>query len=270
MQEVDGVLQGAAAANERDLLRVVLDRDKGESLPVQGLLVALAVFYLNIGLLLGVRREYAVLEDVGRNTFQREEVNLLNDFLLGTVVDLDRVKAKSGVKLGMSRVRPERHNLVAGEYPERELTVFIVVGIKPRDTRVEALDSRTLESTHKPHAEYLLDLSCVVVILTGKGNRLTEKVVCLLVNVFRILVIYNAVVRKILNHNQLTVGADSRALAFENVMVPGIIPVAVNHLAPLGRGLPVGKLSRVELKLGHRPAGAEAQTEKLLLDRLLE
>lgn len=78
---------------------------------------------------------------------------------------------------------------------------------------------------------------------------------------FRILVIHNAVVREILNHNQLTVRADSRALAFENVMVSGIVPVAVNHLAPLGRGLPVGKLSRVELKLGHRPAGAEAQTE---------
>ena len=170
----------------------------------------------------------------------------------------------------MSRVRPERHNLVAGEYPERELAVFIVVGIKPRDTRVEALDSRALESTHKPHAEYFLDLGCVVVIFAGKGNRLTEKVVCLLVNVFRILVIHNTVVREILNHNQLTVGADSRALAFENVMVPGIIPVAVNHLAPLGGGLPVGKLSRVELKLGHRPAGAEAQIEKLLLDRLLE
>ena len=270
MQEVDGVLQGAAAANERDFLRVVLDRDKGESLPVQGLLVALAVFYLNIGLLLGVRREYAVLEDVGRNTFQREEVDLLNDFLLGTIVDLDRVKAKSGVKLGMSRIRPKRHNLVAGEYPERELTVFIVVGIKPRDTRVEALDSRTLESTHKPHAEYLLDLSCVVVILTGKGNRLTEKVVCLLVNVFRILVIHNTVVREILNHNQLTVRADSCALAFENVMVSSIIPVAVNHLATLGRGLPVSKLFRVELKLGHRPASAEVQIEKLLLDRLLK
>ena len=170
----------------------------------------------------------------------------------------------------MSCVRPERHNLVAGEYPEREFTVFIVVGIKPRDTCVEALDSRTLESTHKPHAEYLLDLSCVVVILTGKGNRLTEKVVCLLVNVFRILVIHNTVVREILNHNQLTVRADSCALAFENVMVSSIIPVAVNHLAPFRRGLPVGKLSRVELKLGHRPAGAEAQTEKLLLDRLLE
>ena len=87
---------------------------------------------------------------------------------------------------------------------------------------------------------------------------------------FRILVIHNAVVREILNHNQLTVRADSRALAFENVVVSSIVPVAVNHLAPLGRGLPVGKLFRVELKLGHRPAGAEAQIEKLLLDRLLE
>ena len=270
MQEVDSVLQGTAAANERDFLRVVLDRDKGEALPVQGLLVALTVLYLNIGLLLSVRRKYAVLKDVGRNAFQREEVDLLDDFLLGTVVDLDRVKAKSGVKLGMSRVRPERHNLVAGEYPERELAVFIVVGIKPRDTRVEALDSRTLESTHKPHAEYLLDLGCVVVILAREGNRLTEKVVCLLVNVFRILVIHNAVVREILNHNQLTVRTDSRALASENIVVAGIVPVAVNHLAPLGRGFPVGKLSRIKLKLGHRPAGAEAQIEKLLLDRLLE
>ena len=270
LQEVDSVLQGAAPTNERDFLRVVLDRDKGETFPVQGLLVTLAVLHLNIGLLLSVRREYAVLKDVGRDAFQREEVDLLNDFLLGTVVDLDRIKAKSGVKLGVSCVRPERHNLVAGEYPECELAVFIVIGIKPRDTRIEALDSRALESTHKPHAEYLLDLGCVIVILAGEGNRLTEKVVCLLVNVFRILVIHNAVVREILNHNQLTVRADSRALAFENVMVSGIVPVAVNHLAPFRRSLPVGKLSRVELKLGHRPAGAEAQTEKLLLDRLLE
>ena len=34
LQEVDGVLQRATAANERDFLRIVLDRDKGESLPV--------------------------------------------------------------------------------------------------------------------------------------------------------------------------------------------------------------------------------------------
>ena len=87
---------------------------------------------------------------------------------------------------------------------------------------------------------------------------------------FRVLIIHNAVVREILNHNQLTVRADSCALAFENVVVSGIVPVAVNHLTPLGRSLPVGKLSRVELKLGHRPAGAEAQIEKLLLDGLLE
>ena len=87
---------------------------------------------------------------------------------------------------------------------------------------------------------------------------------------FRILVIHNTVVREILNHNQLTVRADSCALAFENVMVSSIIPVAVNHLATLGRGLPVSKLFRVELKLGHRPASAEVQIEKLLLDRLLK
>ena len=195
LEQVDRVLQRTAAANQGNLFRVVLDRDKRKVFPVQRLFIAPGVFRLNIGLLLGVLCQPAVLKGVSRNAVHSEKVDLLDDLLLGSVVHLNRIEPQSRIKLSVRGVCPEREHLIAGEHAESKLAAFVIVGVEPGDTCVKALDPCGFQGTHELHAENLLDLSYVPVIIAEKGDWLTEQVVGLLVYVFRVLVIHDTVVR---------------------------------------------------------------------------
>ena len=176
LQEIDCVLEPAPATNQGDFLRVVLDGNEGQPLPVKALYRAGVVQYGNVILFLriGVRRKRPVFKNIGRHAVGLKNIGLADNLLLGAFVDLYGIKPNRGIELRVRSVRPERQHLVTGEKPEGELVILVVEGIEPRNAGVEALDPRVFQHPHKALAENLLDLLRVLGILAVEGDRLAK------------------------------------------------------------------------------------------------
>ena len=120
-------------------------------------------------------------------------------------------------------VSPKRKNVIGREMLEGQFTSFIVVRIKPANATVQGIFTNIFQKPVKPFVENLAQSIRVTLILTVQGEGLAHKVVGFLIHHQGILVINQAVVRKVRHHLKLTVFTNDCALTLKNVMLSFIV-----------------------------------------------
>ena len=154
-------------------------------------------------------------------------------------------------------VRPERQNILSREVPEPQSAV--IVRKYPRDTAAQSVLADVLEKPVKPFVEYLAERVGVSFVLTVDCERLAEEVIRLLVDHKRELIVDDLVVRQIIDGLKLSVLADHRPLASQNVVLSGVVATAQNLMRALFAGEPVLYLGGEEPVLGHAAPARENQ-----------
>ena len=134
---------------------------------------------------------------------------------------------------------------------EGQFTSFIVVRIKPTKATVQGIFTNIFQKPVKPFVENLAQSIRVTLILTVQGEGLAHKVVGFLIHHQGILVINQAVVRKVRHHLKLTVFTNDCALTLKNVMLSFIVQITHNLILAALTILPFLDFSGEELIFSH-------------------
>ena len=126
-----------------------------------------------------------------------------------------------------------------------------IIGVNPTKATVQGIFTHILQKLVKPLIENLAQSVCVTLILTVQGEGLPHKVVSFLIHHQGILVINQAVVRKVRHHLKLTVFTNDCALTLKNVMLSFIVQITHNLILAALTILPFLDFSGEELKFSH-------------------
>ena len=132
-----------------------------------------------------------------------------------------------------------------------QFTSFIVVRIKPTKATVQGIFTNIFQKPVKPFVENLAQSIRVTLILTVQGEGLAHKVVGFLIHHQGILVINQAVVRKIVHFLKFAISTNDCALPVQNVMTAFIVVSAFDLIHALQAVLPFTDFSGVKLKFSH-------------------
>lgn len=154
-------------------------------------------------------------------------------------------------------VRPERQNILGGKMPEFQTAV--IVRKYPSNAAAERILADVFQKPVKASVKHIVQCVGVSFVLTVDCERLAEEVIRLLVDHKRELIVDDLVVRQIIDGLKLSVLADHRPLASQNVVLSGVVATAQNLMRALFAGEPVLYLGGEEPVLGHAAPARENQ-----------
>ena len=134
---------------------------------------------------------------------------------------------------------------------EGQFTSFIVVRIKPANATVQGIFTNIFQKPVKPFVENLAQSIRVTLILTVQGEGLAHKVVGFLIHHQGVLVINQAVVRKIVHNLKFAILANDCALTLKNVMLSFIVQITTQLILAALTILPFLDFSGEELIFSH-------------------
>ena len=251
---VDSVLKGFHTADQGDFLFVILEGNQRNPCPVEPL--GFLAFFLNHEIVFvftgfHIGNQHIILIDIPVNAIGFEDFHLLHLFLLVAVPHFLGVVTNRTIKDGVIIVSPKRKNVIGREMLEGQFTSFIVVRIKPANATVQGIFTNIFQKPVKPFVENLAQSIRVTLILTVQGEGLAHKVVGFLIHHQGILVINQAVVRKVRHHLKLTVFTNDCALTLKNVMLSFIVQITYNLILAALTILPFLDFSGEELIFSH-------------------
>ena len=126
-----------------------------------------------------------------------------------------------------------------------------IIGVNPTKATVQGIFTHILQKPVKPLIENLAQSVCVTLILTIQGEGLAHKVVGFLIHHQGVLVINQAVVRKIVHNLKFAILANDRALTLQNVMLSFIVQITTQLILAAGAVLPFLDFGGKELKFCH-------------------
>lgn len=160
-------------------------------------------------------------------------------------------------------VSPEGQHLVSGKTLECQLAVFAIVGVKPGQTVVQCVFGQIFQLPEEAAVEVSRQQVGIDLVFAAHRERLAHKVIHLLVNGLRILVVDELVVGQILHRHKIAVPPDGQPLAVQN-FVPPLVVVRAFYLCPTpGTGFPFLDF-RCKLILRHAGGTLDDETVGLL------
>ena len=251
---VDSILKGFHTADQGDFLLVILEGNQRNPCPVEAL--GFLPFFLNHEIVFvftgfHIGNQHIILIDIPVNAIGFEDFHLLHLFLLVAVPHFLGVVTNRTIKDGVIIVSPKRKNVIGREMLEGQFTSFIVVRIKPANATVQGIFTNIFQKPVKPFVENLAQSIRVTLILTVQGEGLAHKVVGFLIHHQGILVINQAVVRKIVHFLKFAISTNDCALPVQNVMTAFIVVSAFDLIHALQAVLPFTDFSGVKLKFSH-------------------
>lgn len=143
------------------------------------------------------------------------------------------------------------------------MAVFAIVGVKPGQTVVQCVFGQIFQLPEEAAVEVSRQQVGIGLVFAAHRERLAHKVIHLLVNGLRILVVDELVVGQILHRHKIAVPPDGCSLTVQNFM-PAFVVVRAFYLHPSpGAGFPFLDLCR-KLIFGHAGGTLDDETVDLL------
>ena len=251
---VDSVLKGFHTANQGDFLFVIFERNQGNPFPIQ--FGGFLAFFLNgeVAFMFPgfhIRLQFASIIDIPVKAIGLEQFNPFNDFLGISIPHFLRVKTDSRIKDGVIIVSPKRKNFIGREMFEGQIALFVIEREQPAKATIQGIFTNILQKPMEPLIEHIVQSVRIGFVLTVHRERLAHKVVGFLIHHQGILVINQAVVRKVRHHLKLTVFTNDCALTLKNVMLSFIVQITHNLILAALTILPFLDFSGEELIFSH-------------------
>ena len=143
------------------------------------------------------------------------------------------------------------------------MAVFAIVGVKPGQTVVQCVFGQIFQLPEEAAVEVSRQQVGIGLVFAAHRERLAHKVIHLLVNGLRILVVDELVVGQILHRHKIAVPPDGHPLAIQDLM-PALVVVGAFYLRPaLWAGFPFFDF-RGKLILCHAGGTLDDETVDLL------
>ena len=251
---VDSVLKGFHTANQGDFLFVIFERNQGNPFPIQ--FGGFLAFFLNgeVAFMFPgfhIRLQFASIIDIPVKAIGLEQFNPFNDFLGISIPHFLRVKTDSRIKDGVIIVSPKRKNFIGREMFEGQIALFVIEWEQPAKATIQGIFTNILQKPVEPLIEHIVQSVRIGFVLTVHREGLAHKVVGFLIHHQGILVINQAVVRKIVHFLKFAISTNDCALPVQNVMTAFIVVSAFNLIHALQAVLPFTDFSGVKLKFSH-------------------
>ena len=198
-----------------------------------------------------IRLQFASIIDIPVKAIGLEQFNPFNDFLGISIPHFLRVKTDSRIKDGVIIVSPKRKNFIGREMFEGQIALFVIEWEQPAKATIQGIFTNILQKPVEPFIEHIVQSVRIGFVLTVHREGLAHKVVGFLIHHQGILVINQAVVRKIRHHLKLTVFTNDCALTLKNVMLSFIVQITYNLILAALTILPFLDFSGEELIFSH-------------------
>ena len=134
---------------------------------------------------------------------------------------------------------------------EGQIALFVIEWEQPAKATIQGIFTNILQKPVEPLIEHIVQSVRIGFVLTVHREGLAHKVVGFLIHHQGILVINQAVVRKIVHFLKFAISTNDCALPVQNVMTAFIVVSAFNLIHALQAVLPFTDFSGVKLKFSH-------------------
>ena len=134
---------------------------------------------------------------------------------------------------------------------EGQIALFVIEREQPAKATIQGIFTNILQKPMEPLIEHIVQSVRIGFVLTVHREGLAHKVVGFLIHHQGILVINQAVVRKIVHFLKFAISTNDCALPVQNVMTAFIVVSAFDLIHALQAVLPFTDFSGVKLKFSH-------------------